>query len=166
MKGTKLHYSPTQYISPVNTLQTLTNGDSSVNDSGAVVSLQFDENDNEWRDTNKNIPVVISATDEFTDESPPDNRILQSSRRPEQKPPQPTIPTSTSSSTKDFQLPSLQSQHQTYAEELHLLQSLKQSLGILGAQAMNLKQRAMLLYREARRKKLYFFDALLSRTHS
>ena len=59
-----------------------------------------------------------------------------------------------------------QQQQGQYSEELEMLRSLKRSLGVLSAQALNLKQRSALLYREARRRKLYFFDALLSRTHS
>lgn len=50
-------------------------------------------------------------------------------------------------------------------EELEMLLSLKRSLGILSAQATNIKQRSSMLYRESRKRRLYFFDMLLSKTY-
>ena len=69
-------------------------------------------------------------------------------------------PLSSLDAEKTSKLPSKE-----FEEELELLQSLKLSLGVLSAQAMNLKQRSAILYRESRKRKLYFFDRLLSRTH-
>ncbi|OTF70060.1 hypothetical protein BLA29_007163 [Euroglyphus maynei] len=50
-------------------------------------------------------------------------------------------------------------------EDLELLSSLKLSLGILNAQASNIKQRTKLLYGEAKRRRMMFFDRLLLRTN-
>ncbi|XP_046917273.2 uncharacterized protein LOC124497642 [Dermatophagoides farinae] len=51
-------------------------------------------------------------------------------------------------------------------EDLELLSSLKSSLGILNAQASNIKQRTKLLYTEAKRRRMMFFDRLLLQTNS
>ncbi|KAH9422845.1 hypothetical protein DERP_008108 [Dermatophagoides pteronyssinus] len=51
-------------------------------------------------------------------------------------------------------------------EDLELLNSLKLNLGVLNAQASNIKQRTKLLYGEAKRRKMIFFDRLLLRTNS
>ena len=50
-------------------------------------------------------------------------------------------------------------------EDLELLSSLKSSLGILNAQASNIKQRTKLLYTEAKRRRMMFFDRLLLQTN-
>lgn len=50
-------------------------------------------------------------------------------------------------------------------KDMELLNSLKTSLGILNAQALNVKQRTVLLYQEAKRRRLLFFDGLLKQTH-
>ncbi|KPM07569.1 hypothetical protein QR98_0060660 [Sarcoptes scabiei] len=61
--------------------------------------------------------------------------------------------------------PEKQYQNGKLNEDIQLLNGLKSSLGMLNAQAMNLKQRTQLLYTEARRKRLKFFDGLLRHTN-
>ncbi|KAI2810427.1 hypothetical protein RDWZM_002592 [Blomia tropicalis] len=94
--------------------------------------------DDEWRQTDLVEPIIPIGS--IGSNSPPSNNNGQKIPFRPNRPPQ-------------------------FVEELEMLASLKRSLGILCAQALNLKQRTILLYREARRRKLHFFDALLVKTH-